>query len=129
MFRFCAYIALVRRRQTTVAITFLARIQSSPVIPKSNQPQTNGRQFFAFHDYSPQLSTYEPRLPVHLFSSRNRLAQLQITPTKVNPPVRFQSPAQKRISLFVIFFLTVNLRKSIPSLAAMQRVVKTMSNH
>src|SRR5258708_33426534 len=67
MFRFCANIALVRRRQTTVAITFLVRIQSSPVIPKSNQPQTNGCQFLAFHDYSPQLSTYKRKLPIHFF--------------------------------------------------------------
>jgi hypothetical protein len=31
MFRFCANIALVRRRQRTIAITFLARIKRSPV--------------------------------------------------------------------------------------------------
>src|ERR1700730_305691 len=67
MFRFCANIAPVRRRQTTVAITFLARIQGSPSIPKSNQPQTNGSWFFAFHDYSPQLSTYKRKLPIHFF--------------------------------------------------------------
>src|SRR5438067_8888733 len=67
MFRFCADIAPVKRRQTIIAITFLARIQSSPSIPKSNQPQTNGHWLFAFHDYSPQLSTKKRRPSVHLF--------------------------------------------------------------
>src|SRR5215471_19293021 len=129
MFLFCAYIALVRRRQTTIAITFRARIKRSPVVQKSNQPQRNGCRFFAFHDYRSLLSRYKRRLALHLFSLRNHLARLQIATKECQYPVRSDFPAQKRIWVLFIFFLTVKLRKSIPSLAALQRVVKTMSNH
>ena len=38
-------------------------------------------------------------------------------------------PRKKRICLPFIFCLTVKFRKSIPSLAAMQLVVESMSNH
>jgi hypothetical protein len=40
------------------------------------------------------------------------------------------SPGQQKKNLRTYrFFLTVNLRESIPSLAAMQRVADAMSNH
>jgi hypothetical protein len=44
------------------------------VIPKSKSAADKRLSVFAFHDYSPQLSTYKRRLSVHPFSSCNHLA-------------------------------------------------------
>jgi hypothetical protein len=91
---------------------------------------TNKRfSFFCFPSQLPTHLRTRPRSFNLSFSSTRSLRRLQIRSKLSQSPVRFLASAQKRIWLLFIFFLTVNLRKSIPSLAAMQRVVKTMSNH
>src|ERR1700733_370781 len=83
MFRFSATLSLVKKRQTTVAITFLARIKRSPVYRNQNRSQTKRRRFFAFQDYSSPHSACEHGLPILLFSPRNRLARLKIAMRKL----------------------------------------------
>jgi len=85
-------------------------------------------RFFAFHDYSPHLAAANKDIRTSLFlSTRRRITQNRAD--KNSKPFLSLSSTQKVFSFSFIFFLTVKTRKTIPSLAAMQRFVKTMSNH